>query len=238
MTKKFKIKDLEDDSYLPMSKAENESRVIEKIVDIDKLPDEVEILKAKVLSSDTVSPSLNSKVETEKLVYFERNLIVSYFSKAFSTLVVLICLELVSHFMKFFDEVNVLNTENFHSLFFSGEMRWVLCKIVGILILVYFISNKDQIVLNKKGLYCVKPEITDTIFFTPKNIFIPWEKMASVELKMRLFEPYLCFYDSKETKLGHLEFSIAAKDKFFTYVERHAGKDHPLYKIKESLLLV
>ncbi|MFA6235920.1 MAG: hypothetical protein WC635_01230 [Bacteriovorax sp.] len=241
MTKKFKIKDLEDDPNLPLDKPESESQVIGTLSDkisLDKLSDD----EAPIVPKNTPAESAlikekvkeKAKVAVEKLVFFERSLPVSYFSKGISTFVVLACLEAISHLLKFLDGINVMDRENFHSLFLGGTQNWVICKIAAFLIFIYFIANKDDIVLNKKGIYCINPEITDTVFFTVRKVFLPWEKIIRVKVKMRLFEPYLFFYDEKDEKLGHLEFSIASKDNFFEYVEEHAGSDHPLSKLRKN----
>lgn len=236
MVKKFKIKDLEDDPNLPLEKSESDSRTIKTITDIDMLPDEAEIVKSKPVVEIPSLP-VNSNTQKEKPVYFERNIVVSYFSKGLSVSVALLSFELISHFIKYFNEIDVFNRENYHSYFFSGNSNWVLCKVVAVFIFVYFITNKESIVMNKKGIQCIDSEIGDFLLFKQENVFITWDQISRLELKIRLFEPYLYFYDSKENQLGHVEFSIKDKDKFFTFIEKNAGKDHPICKLKDSPLL-
>jgi len=237
MTKKVKIKDLEEDPNLPRPKEELNPRVVGKL-GVDELSEVETTVEPKEGVKQKVEIKEKPKQVVEKLIYFKRSFVISYFSKCFSVFLVLACLDFVSHMMKFFDGVNVKDFSNFQSIFLSGETNWIVCKVVGLLIGVYFISNKDDIIVNKKGLYCVNPEITDTIFFTPKNVFIPWEQMSKVKLKMRLFEPYLFFYDNNDKKLGHLEFSVESRDKFFSYIESNAGKTHPLAMINSDSALI
>jgi hypothetical protein len=237
MTKKIKIKDLEDDPNLPKPKEERTSQVMDW-GDVERLPEDEISIEPKNTPKENLEVREKPRQVVEKLVYFKRNFLVSYFTKCFSVFLVFVTLDFISHIMKFFDGVNVTDFSNFQSIFLGGGTNWVICKLIGFLIGVYFISNKDNIVANKKGLYCVNPEITDTIFFTPKNVFIPWEQMSKVKLKMRLFEPYLFFYDNNDNKLGHLEFSVESREKFFSYIESNTGKTHPLVLIKSNSLLI
>ena len=96
MTKKLKIKDLENDPNLPADKTENATQVIGKL-SIDDLSDDYEIpiaprgTRAEIDQKKRIIESV-----VENLVYFERNFYISYFSKVISSLVALFCLDLTS----------------------------------------------------------------------------------------------------------------------------------------------
>lgn len=238
MTKKLKIKDLENDPNLPADKTESTTQVIGKL-SIDDLSDDYEIpIAPKGTRTESGEKNRTTESAVDNLVYFERNFYISYFSKAISSLVALFCLDLTSHLMKVLDGVDVMNLSNFHSIFLGGSTNWLICKIAAFLLLVFFLASKKEIVANKKGIYGTNAVFFHNIFFVSKKVFIPWGKIAKVELKMRLFEPYLFFYGPKNEKLGDLEFSVRSREAFFQYIEKYAGRNHPLFNIKKSRFLI
>jgi hypothetical protein len=255
MTKKFKINELENDPNLPPGKKEGNTQVSRKVL-VDELSDEDEFLSSRhEVSSPTPTPkdkssqkeikNSRSSVEikesprphVEKSVYLERNIFISYLARATSVLVVLTCIDFIYNLLKYFDGVDVSKLENYHSLFLWGATNWLICKIIGFLIFVYFTASKEEIKLNSKGIYCQEIEVLNSIFFSSNITFITWDKISSVKFKMRLFEPYLFLYGQTDEKIGQIEFSILSKDTFFDYVLKNAGKEHPLYKIKNEVSL-
>lgn len=244
MTNKIKIKDLEDDPLFPDAKEELNPRLAHK-VNVDELPEGEysESLKDsfKEKLKETQQQSVDIKVAPQKivesLVYFKRSFVISYLSKFLSFSLVLLSLDLISYFLKYLDGVNVSDFSNYRSVYLSHDMSWNICKAIGFIISIYFLTNKRDIIVNKKGLFCVNSEMMYSILLNPKNVFIPWEAMSKVKVKIRFFEVYLYFYDSHDKKIGHLEFSLESKNKFFNFVESKTSKNHPLVLIKSKLFL-
>lgn len=236
MTKKIKIKDLEDEPNLPLNETEFNCRVG---VDVDELHEDV-VLDAHKINVKKEKHVIKEKIEIpiEVLMYFKRNTLLSFFSKLISTSVIILILEFISHSMKFFEDVNIKDIDNFQSMIFNGNTSYIFCKIVALLLFIYFITNKNEVTVNKNGIYVTKGELIDKVFFTTKITFLPWNNIKKVTLKMRMFEPFVFFYNEKNEIQGYLEFSLLDKKSFFKYVEQYAGSEHPFLKVKEQGMLL
>lgn len=253
MTKKIKIKDLEDSTVFhekrseEAPKPESKARVrgarklsIDELEDDEILPKEkkAEVSKNSV-SQSIVTPSPEIKTPPKKkdeLVYFSRSFFASFLIKIANVFLVFLVLNLVYFLLTYLDG-RVINLEDFVSFTLSGSKKWFILKGAGLLILAYFFTNKKDVRILTGGIFCNKTQIVHSVFFSSQEVYLPWTEIKSVRYKFRFFEPYLFFYDEEEVLIGQLEFSLKNKKDFFLRVEKFTGKNHPLVKIQEEISL-
>ncbi len=252
MTKKFKLKNLEEEPVrigqldrtrakvsiddlkdetsvrleLPTRSAEvkpQESRVF-------KAKDEVpKISPQKVVISGVQLPILKDTVE------FERDLLKSYVLRIISFGLALGTFDLLLHLLKRLEGIDILSPKNFDSIIFVNEMNLNIVRVFCFLFVVYLLTPKDKLILNRKGIRCRKVEII-SLFFTSEWIFIQWNEIAKVEYRIRFFEPFIFFYDHEGIVLGQIDYSINDSKNFFQTVGEYASKYHPLYQARAKLI--
>ena len=261
MTKKFKIKDLDNEADLTSRSDKDYTKI-----SIDDLKDETKIDLVLPQKSpekinekpkkpkDNPSPTVELKkvvpavakaeAKPEKIVAkaevisdhvrFNRHQLHSYILKVLSYATVLIIIDLVIHFLKRVDDIDVLKLDNYHSIYFGQDLNWNVIRVGCFLLFIFLITSNEKLVVNKKGIYCSKIDLINFLF-TSSKVYLSWDEIAEVKYKIKFFEPYLYFYGKNEKQLGQVDFFLENADDFFKYIEQNAGKDHPLYKAKAQL---
>jgi hypothetical protein len=167
MVKIVKIKDLDEDVTLaPVEKEELNRREMDNKISIDDLSEDFSKEVSPIITKTEVSTPKQVPVK-ESRIFFKRNIIHAYFSKTFSFCVVLFYIDLTLHLLKILDGVAIFQVENFHSIYFGGNIKWVISRIGVFFITMYLLTPKEDITINKKGIYCQKTDLLNYIFFTP-----------------------------------------------------------------------
>ncbi len=109
-----------------------------------------------------------------------------------------------------------------------------LVKIISFLLIVHWMSPKGHIVVNRRGIYCSHVMVMN-LFFTSSKIFLPWGDIKVAKYKVRFFEPYLFFYGHDNVELGRVDFSIDNRKDFFKFIEKNAGKNHPMSLVQKEI---
>jgi hypothetical protein len=250
MTKKFKIKDLEaeadrdsrtrqDFTRLSLDDLTDDESVVPMLENPSAPTQEPDASKLKAEVAAKPQSEINVKVitrpeVTKEQVSFKRNHFFTYLFKVLSFAIILICLDLSVHFLKILENVDVLKLENFDSILYGMDMKWNVIKLCAFLTGIYLMTSDDKLVLNNYGIECRSISVTN-MFFTSSKVLLRWEEIVAVEYKVRLFEPHLFFYGMNKEKLGQIDFNLESPKDFFQFVEKNAGKNHPLFKIQREL---
>ena len=260
MVKKQKLTDLEDDDELINFQGNEVTTHLEK-QSLDDFDDEMTHIKIKESLSktetkdqpivDTPKPSKQPQpktnkreikkkpvVEVEYVVeekpkrnLFKRDCMKSYIQKVLSFLVILFVVDIVNHSFKYLDGIDVLKLENFSSIYLADDMNTIIIKGLILLLFVYFITSKDGIIADSRGVFCVKNSVTGNLFLKSESVYVEWSEIVNVKLKYRLFEPYLHFYDGSENEVGMINFCLEDEKEFCQFIQESSGKKHPLYKL-------
>lgn len=248
MTKKFKIKDLEVEPDVDSRTRHDYTKI-----NLDDLTEDESavitpqptapppIFEEPPITKTEVQPKITNEakenvtikvIEASKEQFtFKRNLFHAYFFKVLGFATALLVLDLAGHFLKFFEEIDVLKMENFKSMFYGTDPKWNIIKLVSFLVGAYLLTSDEKLVVKKTGIECRRFE-TMMIFFTSTKVVLSWEDIVFVKYKVSLFEPYLFFYGVNNEELGRIDFALDSREDFFRFIEKYAGKNHPLYKIK------
>lgn len=162
---------------------------------------------------------------------FDRSFTRLYLMKLLSFLFAAVLFEVAAHFIRFYDGVDVMDLNNFRSIIFTHQPEWNGAKILGLLLFTLFMTSTDRFILGPKGILCHKVNIMRSIYTTDK-VFLEWEKVAKVEPQLRLFEPFLFFYDAEGKELGFVDFTLKDRGAFNRYVKETFPKEHPLRQMK------
>lgn len=171
--------------------------------------------------------------EVLESVTFDRSIAHLYFYKMFSFLFIMSTFELLMHFLKHLDGLNVFDPANFTSYFFGTYTEWNILKVMVLVLVVYVMTPHEKVMMNKKGILCHRVDLM-YFFFTAQRVFIQWDEIAKVEHHLRFFEPYLFFYDKEGKVLGQLDFSLSRPEDFFYFIEKNVGKNHPIFSTKKG----
>jgi hypothetical protein len=166
-------------------------------------------------------------------VFFVRNSSKSFWLRSLSLVMVLVMLDLVMHFIKSIEGVDVMDWENYQSLFLIGGDGWWPLKICALLLVAYMLTPNSPIAANAKGIYASQVQLLN-IFYTSQLVYIPWQDIHSVSFESRFFEPYMFFYGKNKEKLGQIEFTPKDGKAFFKYIASEVGKGHPIVLAKEK----
>lgn len=247
MTKKFKLKDLEqeadqnarDETYkkISLDALKEETRVY---VPVEEEDPAVHPESPKTQKRDPQKSISNKKVivreeVVNEIIEIDRDGLKSFFLRALTFAVIFFAVDVVLHFLKILDQVDVLNPASFDSVYFSGNETWNVVTGVAFLLVVNFLTPSDKILMNTKGLRCRKAEVTNFIVIS-SQILLQWNEIASAEYKYRFFEPYIFFYSLDCEEIGHIDVTFKNNDDFFKAVGKLAGVDHPVYKLRSQLV--
>lgn len=238
---KLSIDDLDDNNESTESSSISEQpaqkfKEPERVVDKENLKfKQKKTSKENQIASKIVEQS-NPKKEKVVRKYFKRNITKSFLQKTLGFIIILIAIDLVNHFMKFFDEVQVLNIENYSSIYLLDKPIVILIKASFLLFFIYFITPKEGVVVESEGLYCFKNSLTSSFVLNSDVVFVKWGDIKSIEQKHKFFELYFCFFDEEDYEIGMLNFCVEDEAPFFKFVKKYAGEKHPLSKLEGNLL--
>ena len=258
MTKKFNIKDLEQDPDRTSQGMADYTKIsLDDLVEDEQsipTPDKneptlneensppspgTEVPKIKLnipsKSKQDVKEAVVTRVELSKdQVSFKRNQMYSFLLKLLGFSTILIALDLTAHVLKVLEKIDISKIENFDSIFYGLDMKWNMIKFFVFLTGTYMITPDDKLVLNRYGIECRSVEVLN-MFFVSSKVMLTWDEIAAVEYKVKLFEPHLFFYGINKEKIGQIDFNLESPDEFFKTIEKYAGKHHPLFKIRAKL---
>lgn len=260
MVKKLKLTDLEEDDELIDFQDKEVTTSLEK-QSLDDFDDETSFIKTEgsLAKTDektqgkieapkpakkprTKTPKKESKTkevaefeyvveEKSKRKLFKRDYMKSYIQKVLSFLVILFVVDIVNHSFKYIDGIDILKLESFSSIYLADDMNTIIIKALILLLFVYFITSKDGIIADSRGVFCVKNSVTGNFFLNSESVYVDWNEIEDVKLKYRLFEPFLHFYDASENEIGMLNFCLEDEKEFCQFIQESSGKKHPLYKL-------
>jgi hypothetical protein len=170
-------------------------------------------------------------------VSFERNQLNLHIFKGLSVAFILFALDLILHFLQILDGVEVLKLENFDSFYFNDDQLLNLAKIVAFFLVVHWMTPKSKLTINRRGIFCQHVTIMN-LFYSSSQVFLSWDEIKSVKYNVRLFEHYLFFYGDDNVELGQIDFTIDQKKEFFKFIEKNAGKNHPVTIVQKDIKLV
>lgn len=258
MTKKIKLKDLEEDNEL-VDFIVQEKTGLDKISLDDFVSDEPENLfnedlpndlptvpvKKKIIKTKKVKAQIEDGVKVVekkevdirrlKKYVVKRSILKTFLSKLLSFVLILGAIELANHVMRYFDEVNILDISNFQSVLISDDMSMNIVKGILFLLFVYFITPKENIIINKAGIYCTNTSIVSSYFLVLNSVFVSWNKIEEAHFQFKLFEPYVILYGVDENIIGRFNFNLENNDSFFELIGRYVSQDHPLMKLKTEV---
>ena len=222
MIKKIKLNDLEE---------ETEEQVIEKSTP------KIEKKSLDSISKKTKKPEIKIEKKVKpslKKVRFSRNLISSFFYKSLGFITILFVIDVISHAFQFFDGINIMDINNYQSIYFSSSKAWIILKFLVFFFGIFIFTPTNDVSVNKEGIYCVKSK-PQGVMYRQEEIYLKWDEISGVLFKTMLFEPYLVFYNKKWEKIGMLQFALNDEKKFFNFILKQTSNEHPLYLVKDKL---
>ena len=136
----------------------------------------------------------------------------SFFQKLGSYSIILIIVDLIAHFSNAVDGVDVLNPENYSSIYFNENITASLVKFM-IFVFTFVSSPRNSIAVDEKGVHCMKSAIQSSFLMKTEYFHLSWENITYARQNYRLFESYLYFYDSKDEQIGMINFCLNNKEK-------------------------
>jgi len=168
---------------------------------------------------------------------FSIDFLSGFFQKLGSYSIILIIVDLIAHFSNAVDGVDVLNPENYSSIYFNENITASLVKFMIFVSYIYVISPRNSIAVDEKGVHCMKSAIQSSFFMKTEYFHLSWENITYARQNYRLFESYLYFYDSKDEQIGMINFCLNNKEKkkFKKYISENCPKDHALIKFVKNI---
>jgi hypothetical protein len=264
MVKKLKIKELKDDPESLGQDRDDLTRISLDDLDLE-VSLEVPDIKNSVENTDTINKELSgpktspikeivekkldsSKADTKKTqvetrveviddqLSLERNQINLHLFKGLSFAFIFLILDLIMHLFKILEGVDILSFENFDSIYFNNDQLLNFAKILGFFLIVHWMTPKGRVMLNRRGIFCQHVMVMN-LFYSSSQVFLSWDEIKSVKYNVSFFEPYLFFYGADKVELGQIDFTIEQKKEFFKFVEKNAGKNHPIAIVQKEIKL-
>lgn len=224
---RISLDDLKDLEPAPLeNKPENFAEEPQKLTE----PKRSTLGKSRRVTSEPKAPPRVMETLTLK-----KDVTLATFRKLLSLGLIALIVDVVIHFMKVFEEVDVLNPENFVSVLPGDTPQETGLRIMGILVLSYFLAPTDSLKLNERGINAKHTAVMN-FFWTSVPVFITWEEIAKAEYSFRLLEPVLFFFDREGEALGQIDFQITSRPEFFRLIEKFAGVHHPIMKLKKEII--
>lgn len=260
MVKKKKLTDFEDDEELIRLNSENSDQIshasldkvsLDEFEDLDVIHDNEinqkrdpkkegpkdqfkktkETLKNQSTQNVTIVEIREEKPKKIINQQFKISFIQSYLQKLLSFLFIFLIIDVVNHMFKFFDGINILNYENYVSIYTQQDIGFFVIKIILLLMYIYFITPSKPILINSEGIYCIKNSLTNTFLLRSETLLLKWSDIRDAKLKHKLFEAYIYFYNKDGDKIGMLNFCLEEQDKFYQAIKKFGGANHPIYLI-------
>lgn len=168
---------------------------------------------------------------------FSIDFLSGFFQKLGSYSIILIIVDLIAHFSNAVDGVDVLNPENYSSIYLNENITASLVKFLIFVSYIYVISPRNSIAVDEKGVHCMKSAIQSSFLMKTEYFHLPWENITYARQNYRLFESYLYFYDSKDEQIGMINFCLDNKEKkkFKKFITENCPKDHALIKFIKTI---